>query len=86
MIDKVTFFENDIDLMRLVGVKERDRLWDFGFDLDDMDFGFRVKEEWSNNFEGPYYQSWILERMNSHCVGYKHLKHCGYHYYILYHS
>ena len=40
MIEELTFFESVEDLGKLTGLS-REELWENGFDLDDMDWGFR---------------------------------------------
>ena len=88
-----TFFETREELRDLTGLPADDydsALWDAGFDLDDWDFGFVSDEPWSQDgwwgSDGPYYEYWLLSRMGSHCVGYKHTEYNGRHYYMLYHS
>ena len=86
MIEKITLFSNTEELEELTGLS-CDDLWDAGFNLDDMDFGFRVKKEWTTeNFDDPYYRDWILTQMENHCVGYEHVKYKNRHYYLLYHG
>ena len=84
----VTFFEDVEELSEITG-RTADALWSAGFNLDDMDFGFVSDTEWSDDWfeEGtPYYQHWILYRMDDYCVGYEHVEYKGKHYYLLYHS
>lgn len=84
----VTFFENVEELSEITGLSSG-ALWSAGFNLDDMDFGFVSTTEWTDDWwEGnaPYYQWWLLDRMDSHCVGYEHVEYKGKHYYMLYHS
>ena len=79
----VTFFETREELRALTGLP--------GDNLDDWDFGFVCDVEWVDNWwdnsDGRgYYEHWLLDRMDSHCVGYKHTEYNGRHYYLLYHS
>ena len=86
MTEKVTFFSEAEELEKLTGLSH-DELWDNGFNLDDMDFGFRVRKEWNiEKYDDPYYRYWILNHMDQHCVGYEHVKYKNWHYYMLYHS
>ena len=89
----VTFFETLEELRKLTGLPADDHdaaLWDAGFDLDDWDFGFVSDTEWSEDgwYEGksPFYEYFILDRMENYCVGYKHTEYKGRHYYMMYHS
>ena len=84
----IIFFSTDEELLQLTGLTQRDDLWTVGFDLDDWDFGFvsdtELTEDWDN--EHPYYEYWILSRMDNYCCGYNHVKYNGKHYYMVYHS
>ena len=89
----VTFFETLEELRKLTGVPADDHdaaLWDAGFDLDDWDFGFVSDKPWSEegwfSDKGSFYEYWVLSRMESYCVGYKHTEYHGKHYYMMYHS
>lgn len=44
MINNLTFFDSVDDIKKLTGLDE-DQLWNQGFNLDDMDCGFRIKNE-----------------------------------------
>lgn len=84
----VTFFKDIEELKELTGLTNAE-LWDEGFDLDDMDFGIVCDKElsdswWDNN--SPYYEYWLLNRMDSHCVGYTYVEYLGKHYYTVHHS
>lgn len=88
-----TFFETREELRELTGLPADDydaALWDAGFDLDDWDFGFISDKEWDEDgwYEGksPFYEYFILNRMGNYCVGYKHTKYNGKHYYLMYHA
>lgn len=83
----ITFFEKS-DLFELTGLDPKG-LWDAGFNLDDMDFGIVCDTEllefwWSGG--SPYYAWWLLDKMDSHCVGYHHTEYQGKHYYTVHHS
>lgn len=86
----VTFFDTDEELLELTGIPERLALWDEGFNLDDWDFGFVCDQEWHPcwGYEdgSHYFEEWLLNRMECHCVGYEHTEYNGKHYYMAYHS
>lgn len=93
MLKTVTFFETREELRKLTGLPADDHdaaLWDAGFDLDDWDFGFVSDKPWSKegwfSGKGSFYEYWVLSRMESYCVGYKHTEYHGKHYYMMYHS
>lgn len=84
----VTFFNGVKELRELTGLTHTE-LWDTGFDLDDMDFGIVCDEELKGTWwdsDSPYYQQWLLDRMDAHCVGYEHVEYKGKHYYTVHHS
>lgn len=83
----VTFFSTETELQQLTGLKHNE-LWDVGFNLDDWDFGFVTDEPWIEDWtkEHPYYEYWMLSRMENYCCGYEHTEFFGKHYYMLYHS
>ena len=84
----VTFFETREELRELTGLpgdNHDEALWDAGFNLDDWDFGFVSDTEWSENGE-PFFEFWLMLKMENHCVGYRHTEYNGRHYYIAYHS
>lgn len=87
MVKVITFFSTEIELQGLTGLTH-DELWDVGFNLDDWDWGFVSDVEWKDYCDNthPYYESWILGRMNSYCCGYEHVEFDGRHFYMLYHS
>ncbi len=101
MTENLTFFESVEDLEKLTGLS-RDELWENGFDLDDMDWGFRsdncyvkeCKDEFGCSFWGyrddegtpEFIHTLLFLWMDSYCVGFRHTEHNGKHYYILYHS
>ena len=79
------------DLAKLTGLStdnHNQALWDAGFDLDDWDFGFVSDTEWTEdcNKKHPYYEYWILNRMDRQGVGYEHVEYNGKHYYMSYHA
>lgn len=89
MTNTVTFFDTREELRELTGLpgdNHDEALWDAGFNLDDWDFGFVSDTEWHDNWDYPYYQSWMVSHMDSYCVGYEHTEFKGKHYYMLYHS
>lgn len=83
-----TFFSTCEELRKLTGLPDDNALWDADFNLDDWDWGFVSDEEWTYDWDDshPYYQYWMLTRMDNHCVGYEHTEYNGKHYYMLYHS
>ena len=90
-MQKVTFFDTREELAELTGLSMEnhcDELWKAGFNLDDWDFGIQTETEWTGEWDRkhPYYESWLLLRMDCHCVGYEHVEHNGKHYYMVYHS
>lgn len=92
MSKTVTFFDTREELRALTGLSADDydrALWDAGFNLDDWDFGFVSDTEWNGSWgynDGNYYEWWLLNHMENHCVGYEHVEYKGKHYYMLYHS
>lgn len=93
MSKTVTFFDTVADLKQLTGLTCSNDLWRAGFDLDDWDWGFVSDNEWTEDWMNdhpsdnhPYYEYWLLNRMDNHCCGYEHVEYNGKHYYILYHS
>ena len=89
MRNTVTFFDTREDLRELTGLPGGDydkALWGAGFDLDDWDWGFVSDTPWPEDWDGPYYQRWLMNGMANHCVGYDHTEYNGRHYYILHHS
>lgn len=88
MIKEIRFFEDRYDLRELTGLPDDNHdeaLWKAGFNLDDLDFGIVADAElsWNNT---PYYEFWLLMKMENHCVGYEHVEYGGKHYYLVYHS
>lgn len=85
---RVTFFNTCEELCKLTGLPDDDALWDAGFNLDDWDWGFVAETKWTDDWDDdhPYYEFWMLTRMDDHCAGYEHTEYNGKHYYILYHS
>ena len=98
MKTNIVFFEDAKDLESLTGLSY-DELWDKGFDLDDMDWGFVSDEnyitETMNEFgdismeikyDIPQFAYQILSMMESYCVGFHHVEYNNKHYYTLHHS
>lgn len=89
----ITFFDTREELRELTGLPGDNydqALWDAGFNLDDWDFGFVSDTEWVDgwclNSNCHYYEEWLLDHMDAHCIGYNHYEYGGKHYYIAYHS
>ena len=98
MIKDVTFFETTKELEKLTGLSHTE-LWDNGFNLDDMDWGFVLNEnymikdydEYNDiyyrvNNKVPDYIQQILSWMQNYCIGYCYTEHNGKHYYTLHHA
>ena len=84
----IILFSTEEELLQLTGLIQREDLWDVGFDLDDWDFGFVSDTEWTEYWdnEHPYYEYWVLSRMDRQGVGYEHVEYNGKHYYMSYHA
>lgn len=91
----LTFFDTREELREMTGLpadNHDEALWNAGFNLDDWDFGFRSRDElseegwWQNEQDHHYYEYWLLSNMERHCVGYDHTEYNGWHYYMVYHS
>lgn len=98
MKTNIVFFEDAKDLESLTGLSH-DELWDKGFDLDDMDWGFVSDENYITETEDefgdismeikydiPQFAYQILSMMESYCVGFHHVEYNNKHYYTLHHS
>jgi len=100
MTQNLIFFETSKDLEELTGLTH-DELWEHGFNLDDMDWGFCTDidcfttetDEWgyentSYDYEKnpPAYISRLLDMMNDYCVGYCHAFYNGKHYFTQHHA
>ena len=94
MIKDITFFENTKELEKLTGLSHTE-LWDNGFNLDDMDWGFVINEnfmvEEAMNYyrvseKAPDYIRQILSWMENYCMGYYYTEYNGKHYYTLHHA
>lgn len=90
MVSAVRFFESAEDLEALTGLTH-DELWDHGFNLDDMDWGFSCPENFVNEhdeieFDIPYWAYSILTYMANHCAGLEHVEYKHRHYYCTYHA
>ena len=86
-----TFFSTLEELRELTGLPKDNHdkaLWDAGFNLDDWDFGFVSDEQWSPAWGDmdEYYEYWLLQHMESHCVGYRETEYDNRFYYMVYHS
>lgn len=91
MLRTVTFFDSREDLRELTGLPADnydEALWEAGFDLDDWDFGFVSDEKWDDSWasDATFLEWWLLNKMESYCVGYKCTEYEGRYYYIAYHS
>ena len=82
MKTNIVFFEDAKDLESLTGLSY-DELWDKGFDLDDMDWGFVSDENYITETEDefgdismeikydiPQFAYQILSMMESYCVAF----------------
>lgn len=100
VINNLEYFETESELEDLTGATSRE-LWDAGFNLDDMDWGFRIKghiaekmvdengDEYMDVPYGadiPYYLYHMLTWMNGYCVGYCCAEYGDYTYFTLHHS
>ena len=91
MIANAKFFDNMKDLEVITG-KTEDELWNAGFNLDDMDWGFVADERWeedrwwTDENSNAYFMYHILGWMDSYCVGYTEVEYEGKWYYTLHHS
>lgn len=81
----ITWFESEKDLQELTGLN-RDELWDAGFDLDDLDFGFvadvKLNEsayDWGD-FDCGYYYLVKALATNNFAFEPKHTEYNGKHY------
>lgn len=82
MIKEIAFFSPK-DIESITGLS-REELWDKGFVLDDMDFGFILDEDPLDS--APFYVHWLLSSAENYCVGYEHVELDGRHYYTIHHS
>lgn len=98
MKTNLTFFDNSKDLESLTGLSQ-DELWNSGFDLDDMDWGFVSDKEYTKEtmnefgdvsleikYNIPQFAYQILSMMENYCVGFHHVKYNNKHYYTLHHA
>lgn len=98
MITNLNFFDDTDDLETLTGLNH-DQLWNAGFDLDDMDWGFVSDEEYTNDkvdkygykysrikYDIPQFVYQLLEEPEDHYAGLRHTEYNGKHYYILHHA
>ena len=98
MKTNIVFFEDAKDLESLTGLSH-DELWNNGFDLDDMDWGFVSDENYITETEDefgdismeikydiPQFAHQILFMMERYCVGFHHVESNNKHYYTLHHS
>ena len=86
MLKTVTFFSTEKDLTMLTGL-DHDGLWEAGFDLDDWDWGVLCSDPLSDEWDVErHYEQWLLDRMESYCVGYKRVVFHGKNFYMVYHS
>lgn len=98
MIKNLTFFESTEELEEITGLSH-DELWENGFNLDDMDWGFcsdekyveTSKDEWGGNVasvrcDNTSFIYQILQWMDNYCIGFRYTEYNGKHYYILHHA
>jgi hypothetical protein len=85
----ITFFDTLDELRELTEEPDTKKLWSIGFNLDDWDFGFVCDEEWVSEriwfCATPYYEWWLARQMDFYGFGFRHTKHNGRHYYLIYH-
>ena len=85
----ITFFGKISELRELTGLTY-EGLLEAGFNLDDMDFGIvcdrPLSSRWLEDVTVPYYESWLLNEMDSYCVGYEYVEYHSKHYYTVHHS
>ena len=92
MID-LKMFSSEKELSILTGL-DHEELWDAGFNLDDWDVGFqsdieltRIEHDGDDTWTTPIDVAWwLVNQMDSYCVGYVHNEYKGKHYYMVYHS
>jgi len=98
MITNLKFFDDVDDLGTLTGLNHN-QLWDAGFNLDDMDWGFVSDKEYTFNktdeygyeyseikYNIPQFAEQILRMMENYCMGFYHVEYGEKHYYTLHHA
>lgn len=75
----IVMFESVDELLAITGLKNRDELWEAGFNLDDWDIGFCAKTPIDVD-------SWLEMRMNEYCTGYRMVQFGDKYIYMVYHS
>lgn len=90
---QVTFFETHKELRQLTGLPTYKELMAAGFHLKDMKFGFVCDTPWDMDgwFDGssrnaPYFEYWLLSRMDAYSNQCSHIEYGGKHYYMTYHD
>lgn len=75
------------DLREITGLPSDNHdkaLWDAGFNLDDWDVCFVADIPLDDDWDSEAW--WLVNKMDSRCVGYEHTEYNGKHYYMVYHS
>ena len=94
-------FETEEELCELTGLTEEE-LWQKGFNLDDWEIGFQSevklhKTPTKKDIENGYRKNelielfdlpahWLMNQMNSYCVGANYVFLDGKHYYTVHHA
>ena len=97
----VGIFETEEELCELTGLTEEE-LWQKGFNLDDWEIGFQSevklhKTPTKKDIENGYRKNelialfdlpahWLMNQMNSYCVGANYVFLDGKHYYTVHHA
>jgi len=81
----VTFFNTEEELQELTGL-DHDGLWENGFDLDDLAWGFASDTYWDPYDYKNKYAYWLLHHMHSYTTYYKANKYNGKYYYMYYYG
>ena len=89
--------DNREDIRKWTGLSGENHdiaLWEAGFNLDDWDVCFesdtRLVKEYTDD-DGTYYEPiaeawWLVNRMDSYCVGYNEVEYNGKWYYTVHHA
>lgn len=100
MIKNITFFDSVDELENITGLTH-DELWENGFNLDDMEWGFVTEglemnvsiDEFGFKYydvkdyhKGGWYIHNLLTWMEQYCVGYTYTEYKGKQFFTLHHS